>query len=356
MNMMLDDLAANPASWLDASGPNSDVIISSRVRLARNISGVPFTSVSSPADEERVVETVLNAARSSNHLNKGTYFDLTEVSEYDRQLLVERHLISPALAMRKGRGGVLVGPEERFSIMINEEDHLRFQALFAGFKPHAAWELVNDIDEEICSGIEVAFDEQFGYLTACPTNLGTGLRASILIHLPGLVLVQSVDQVLRGVNQVGLTVRGFYGEGTDVVGSLFQISNQVTLGVSETEIIETLERVVKQIIEYEHDARQTLVRDAQAQIEDKIGRAYGILSHARVLSGQEFMNLSSAVRLGVGLGILKSPATKLLNELMVQIQPSHIQRRAGSPLDSDGRDQKRAELVRLRLGNGQTVK
>lgn len=350
--MTLDELIGQSAAWLSASGPYSDVIISSRVRLARNLRHVRFSTHSTSEEEERVVEAVLDAAKSSKHLAGGTYFDVSTMSEADRQLLVERHLISPALALRAGKGGLLVGPHEQFSIMINEEDHLRMQALFAGFEPEAAWALVNELDDEVCGNLDIAYHEQFGYLTACPTNVGTGLRASILIHLPGLVLVQTVEQVLRGINQVGLTVRGFHGEGTDVIGSLFQISNQVTLGMSEAAILETLERVVRQIIDYEYDARQTLVRDARAQIEDKIGRAYGILSHAHVLSGQEFMSLASAVRLGVGLGVLKKPDARLLNELMVQVQPSHIQRRVGTRLDSEERDMHRAELVRAQLGNG----
>jgi len=350
--MTLDELAHHAAAWLDATGPYSDVIVSSRVRLARNLRGVPFPHHNARADEDQVVEEVLNAAQSSPLLAQGTYFDVGALPPEDRQLLVERHLISPALALRGGRGGVLVGPDERVSVMTNEEDHLRLQALIAGLGPEAAWAFVNQADTELSGALDIAFDEAFGYLTACPTNVGTGLRASILIHLPGLVLVQSVEQVLRGINQVGLTVRGFYGEGTEVVGSLFQISNQVTLGKSEPEILETLERVVRQIIDYEYDARQSLVRDAQAQIEDKIWRAYGILSHAHVLSGHEFMNLASAVRLGVGLGVLKRPATHLLNELMVLVQPSHIQRLAGDQLDSDERDLRRADLVRARLANG----
>jgi len=354
--MKLAELVRQSASWLDASGAYSDVIVSSRVRLARNLRTVPFSSQNTAADEEHVVEQVLKAAQQVPQLVDGTYFDMGQLSELERQLLVERHLVSPALALRGGHGGVLVGPSERFSIMVNEEDHIRLQALFGGFEPQAAWALVDKIDTDLCAHLDIAFDEAFGYLTACPTNVGTGLRASILIHLPGLVLIQSIEQVLHGINHVGLTVRGFYGEGTEVIGSLFQISNQNSLGKPEQEILETLERVVRQIIDYEYDARQTLVHDAQAQIEDKIWRSYGILSYAHVLSGHEFMNLASAVRLGVGLGILKRPETKQLNELMVMVQPSHIQSLAGSNLDNDGRDVRRAELVRSRLANGAATK
>ncbi len=350
--MTLDRLINGAASWLNASGPYSDVIISSRVRLARNLRGVPFSGQGTAADEDRVVEQVLDAARKSAHFADGSYFDMTALPDADRQLLVERHLVSPALASGERRGGVLVGKGETFGVMVNEEDHLRLQALFAGFEPEAAWQVVNQIDDEICGALDIAFDHRFGYLTACPTNVGTGLRASILIHLPGLVLVQSVEQVLRGISQVGLTVRGFHGEGTEVVGSLFQISNQVTLGKSEPEILETLERVVRQIIDYESDARQTLLRDAEAQIHDKIWRAYGLLRNAHVLGCDEYMNLSSAVRLGIGCGVLKEIDAQQLNELMVLVQPSHVQRLANSVLSEDEKDVSRADMVRARFANG----
>ena len=350
--MTLDDLARQSASWLGASGAYSDVIISSRVRLARNLRAIRFAIQAEASDEEQVVDAVLDAAAKAPSVGKSTFFDLASMEEHDKRLLVERHLVSPALAMRIGHGGVLVGPGESFSVMINEEDHVRMQALVAGFEPQTAWQTIDAIDTELSSHLEFAYDDEFGYLTACPTNTGTGLRASILIHLPGLVLLQTIEQVLRGVTQVGLTVRGFYGEGTDVVGSLFQISNQITLGKSEVQILDELERVVRQIIDYEYDARETLMRDAKAQIEDKIGRAYGLLANAHIMSGHEFMNLTSAVRLGLGLGVLRRPDTKLLNDLMVKIQPSHIQRYYGAQMDAEERDFHRAEYIRSRLGNG----
>ena len=350
--MNLDDLIRQDAAWLNASGANSDVIISSRIRLARNLRHVPFAVKCSSADEETVVDAVLSAAAKTSALADTQFVDLSGMDEHDKRLFVERHLISPALAMRVGHGGVMIGPEETFSIMINEEDHLRMQALTAGFEPQKAWRTIEAVDTELSAHLDIAYDDEFGYLTACPTNVGTGLRASILIHLPGLVLLQTVEQVLRGISQVGLTVRGFYGEGTDVVGSLFQVSNQITLGKTEIQIIEELERVVRQIIEYEQDARNTLLTDAKAQIEDKIGRALGILSHAHVMSGQEFMNLTSAVRLGIGMGLIQKPEASILNSLMVKIQPSHIQRFYGAVMDAEDRDFHRAELVRTRLMNG----
>jgi protein arginine kinase len=350
--MTLDELVRQTPVWLDATGTYSDVIVSSRIRLARNLRNLPFSAQGTTADEELVVDEVLTAAQHVRDLQQSTYFDMRQLEERDRHLLVERHLISPALALRGGNGGVVVDHNERVSIMLNEEDHLRLQALTSGFEPQAAWEMLDRVDTDLCGRLDIAYDHEFGYLTACPTNVGTGLRASILIHLPGLVLVQSVEQVLHGIAQVGLTVRGFYGEGTEVVGGLFQISNQLTLGKSEPEILETLERVVRQIIDYENDARQTLARDARTQIEDKIWRSWGICSNARVLSGQEFMNLASAIRLGVSLGMLKEPPTQLLNELLMRVQPAHVQRMAGGQLDSDKRDLHRAEYVRARFANG----
>jgi protein arginine kinase len=234
--------------------------------------------------------------------------------------------------------------------MVNEEDHLRLQAIQSGFQPKNAWRIINRIDSELSIHFVFAFSDQFGYLTACPTNTGTGLRASVLIHLPALVLTQEIDKVLRGIAQVGLTVRGLYGEGTAVSGNLFQISNQTTLGQSEEDIIDSLEQVTKQIIGYEEDARATMRRDAKVQIEDKIWRAYGILKSARVLTSQEFMNLTSAVRLGVAMGMIADVKIRTLNQLIIWTQPSHLQKRAGQSMGPEERDVYRADFVRKALG------
>jgi len=348
-SMTLDDLMGHPADWLDGSGERSTMVISSRARLARNLRGVRFAHRASEEERVRVIGHVLSASRRSACLRKTSFFEISRLEPMDRRFLVERHLISPALAERKGGGGVLVTPGEGLSVMINEEDHIRLQVITSGAQPRKAWERADRADDELSSELEYAFSDRRGYLTACPTNVGTGLRVSMLIHLPGLVLTQDMERVVRAVMQMGFTVRGLYGEGTEVVGSLFQVSNQVTLGRSEEEILEDLEKVSGQIIESEEIARETLVRDAGTQVEDKVWRAYGILVHARLLTTHEFMNLSSAVRLGYSLGMIDPSDMQLLNELMVFTQPAHLQRRAGRSLESEERDLLRARLVRKRM-------
>ena len=349
VRMTLDDLMHHPADWLTGSGERSKMVISSRTRLARNLRGVRFAHRASEEEQVRVIEHVLSASRKSACLGEASFFETSRAEPMERRLLMERHLISPTLAERKGPGGVLITPGESLSVMINEEDHIRLQVIISGAEPRKAWKQADRADDELSSTLEYACSERRGYLTACPTNVGTGLRVSMLMHLPGLVLTQDMERVIRAVTQMGFTVRGLYGEGTEVVGGLFQISNQVTLGRSEEDILEDLEKVSGQIIESEEIARETLVRDAGAQIEDKIWRAYGILMHARLLTTQEFMNLSSAIRLGYSLGVMDPPNTRLLNELMVFTQPAHLQRWAERSLEPEERDQLRARLVRRRM-------
>ncbi|MHB9029936.1 MAG: ATP--guanido phosphotransferase, partial [Candidatus Latescibacterota bacterium] len=245
--------------------------------------------------------------------------------------------------------GVLVMGEECCSILVNEEDHLRIQSIISGFNPVRAWEDVDSIDDRIAQVLPFSFSRRLGFLTACPTNLGTGLRISILIHLPALVLTKDIQRMIRSAAQIGLTVRGYHGEGSDVVGNLFQISNHVSLGKTEREILDEIITAVKKIIDYERQAADTLVKEAKSQIEDKIFRSVGILKSARVLSTGELMNLSSAVRLGLFLGILTRPELRSLNELVVITQPGHLQGRQGHLLDSTERDVIRANLVRERF-------
>ncbi|MCK4417892.1 MAG: protein arginine kinase, partial [Candidatus Latescibacteria bacterium] len=266
------------------------------------------------------------------------------------QILVERHLISPALAEGKDQPqGILLDEQEVVSVMVNEEDHLRLQAIQSGLQLQEVWALVDGMDDEISRLLDYSFSEKLGYLTACPSNVGTGLRVSVLIHLPALVLTQEIEKVLRAIAQVGMTVRGFYGEGTEVLGNFFQISNQVTLGKSEEQIIKSLIKIVTEVIEYELKERQTLIKDASYQLEDKIWRALGILENARLLTTEEFMNLSSAARLGRSMELTSHPDFKTLNQLTVIVQPSHLQKLAGRYLESSERDIFRANIVRKRL-------
>jgi protein arginine kinase len=287
--------------------------------------------------------------RKTPALVSSSALQMRELTPLDRQFLVERHLISHDLADNGRLRGLLLVPDESVSAMVNEEDHLRLQALASGFQLRSAWESVNAIDDELGQDLDYAFSEDLGYLTACPTNAGTGMRASVLIHLPSLVLTKQISRVLQGITQVGLAVRGFYGEGSQIMGNFFQISNQTTLGQSEKETIESLERVTRQIIEYEQRARDELLKDARVQIEDKIWRAYGALKHSRVISSSEVVNLSSAVRFGVALQIEGLASVRTLNELLIRTQPAHIQLAAGQELEQRERNVIRANYVRSLL-------
>jgi protein arginine kinase len=350
--MKISDLAKSLGAWLDGSGPSADIVLSTRVRLARNLTDAPFTHRAREEQLARIYSTVQGAVRSVAQLRDMVSFAMRDLAPLDRQFLVERHLISNDLADNGRVRGLLVMPDESMSAMVNEEDHIRLQALASGFQLRAAWDAVNTVDDELGGNLDYAFSEDLGYLTACPTNAGTGMRASVLIHLPSLVLTKQIGRVLQGIAQVGLAVRGFYGEGSQIMGNFFQISNQTTLGQSEKETIESLERVTRQIIEYEQRAREELLKDARVQIEDKIWRAYGALRHSRVISSQEVINLSSAVRFGVALRIEGLSSVRVLNELLVRSQPAHLQQSAGREMEPRERNVIRADYVRKLLERG----
>ena len=346
--MNIEDLVYNAAGWLSGEGDGEGMVVSCRARLARNLAAWPFAPKTSLDDQEKIIEQVLSTAQKCHHMRDAAFFLMNALQTNQRQLLVERHLISPALAKSKGQRGVLFNADESLSAMINEEDHLRLQAILPGLQTHAAWQQVDALDDALNSELEWAQSERWGFLTACPTNTGTGLRISVLIHLPALVLTEDMERVVRGLARMAFAVRGFYGEGTNAVGNLFQISNQVTMGVPEEEIVEEISEVTQQIMGHEKEAQAALLADAPAQVEDKVWRAYGILRHARVLSGQEFMNLLSAVRLGCSLGMIDGLPLGFINQLMIITQPSHLQAESREDLSPADRDVRRAELVRRR--------
>ena len=347
--MNLRELVDNAARWLSGEDDAEGMVVSCRARLARNLSASPFAPKATLDDQERVIERVLGAAQRSRQLGNAAFFKMNVLQGNERQLLVERHLISPALADSKGQRGVLFSSDESLSVMINEEDHLRLQAVLPGLQAQAAWQQVDALDDDLGGALDYAHSAQWGFLTACPTNTGTGLRVSVLIHLPALVLTEDMERVMRGLTQMTFTVRGFYGEGTNASGNLFQISNQSTMGVSEEEIVEKLAEVTRQIMEHEREAQTALLKEASSQVEDKVWRAYGLLAHARVLSSQEFMNLLSAVRLGRSLGLMGTMSSGFINQLMIITQPSHLQAEAGVDLSPEERDVRRADVVRRRL-------
>ena len=350
--MKLTTLARSMGRWLDGTGPASDIVLSTRVRLARNLKEVPFTHRAREEQLAMVFSSAVTAVRKTPPLSTSTALQMRELTPLDRQFLVERHLISNDLADNAKLRGLLVMPDESVAVMVNEEDHLRLQALASGFQLRSAWEAVNSIDDELAQDLDYAFSEELGYLTACPTNAGTGMRASVLIHLPSLVLTKQIGRVLQGITQVGLAVRGFYGEGSQIMGNFFQISNQTTLGQSERETVDSLERVTRQIIDYEQRARDELVKDARVQIEDKIWRAYGTLRHSRVISSQEVINLSSAVRFGVALQMEGLTDVPTLNEMLIRSQPAHLQLFAGREMEQRERNVVRADYIRTLLESG----
>ena len=340
-------------AWLDASGPSSHLVLSTRIRLARNLANHPFATRTNLADREAILSEVFAAARETVSLRNALSFRLDRLERGDRQLLHERHLVSKELAgvdeQAVVRPGAALLVQDRVGVMLNEEDHLRLQGLRSGFDLDAVYQEVDRLDRELGQRLPFAFHPEFGYLTSCPTNVGTGLRASVLIHLPGLVLTKEFSKVQQGLAQVGLTFRGLYGEGSEVVGNFFQLSNQTTLGKSEKELLDHLGKMVRQVIEYEEQAREVLLRDVTTIIEDKVWRAYGLLRHARSLSFEETMNLLSGVRLGVGLGLVDRCGMYALNKLLVHSQPAHLAASEGVRPDDPDLSVRRARYVRALL-------
>lgn len=347
--MMFEDMAKTPAAWLSGEGENALVVLSSRVRLARNVAGCKFPTSADSETRKRIVNYFDSTYSRSKLLSEGRYYQAADISDLDRDFLIERHLISPVFFNGDLSKALFIDASERISIMVNEEDHLRIQALSPGLDPQGAYELAAKYDTEIGKYLEYDYDADFGYLTACPTNAGTGMRASVLIHLPGLVLTREIEKVISYISRSNLVVRGFYGEGSDVLGNLFQISNQNTLGITETEILNQISRVTHEIIEKEAAARQRLIDEAADMIEDKIWRAYGILKHARVLTSDEVMNLLSAVRLGHAMKIIDFLDISLVNEILLLSQPAHLQKYYGKEMDNNRRDFVRAQMVREKL-------
>src|SRR5947209_1104820 len=348
--MKLSDLTQHAGEWLRGSGPMSDIVISSRIRLARNVAGLPFLTRASRQQrqmlETRTRDVLLGAQISPQTL----YVDLEHAPDVDRQLLVERHLISKQHAAAEGARGVAVGENETISIMINEEDHLRIQVLRSGLQLDEAWEQINAIDDALESKLDFAFHPRFGYLTACPTNLGTGIRVSVMLHLPALKLTGEIEKVFRAAKDLKLAVRGLYGEGTEATGDFYQISNQTTLGKSEEEIIEEFRHIViPKIIDYEHHARRTLLNEHTVALDDKVGRALGVLRSARLMASEETLFLLSHLRMGVNLGRVKDVDIRTINELFLLTQPAHLQKISGKKLEGDVRRAARADFIRSKL-------
>ncbi|SHF07892.1 protein arginine kinase [Thermoanaerobacter uzonensis DSM 18761] len=325
---------------------DKDVVLSSRIRLARNIKDIPFPTVMTEEQGRKVIDLVRKAILGSNTILSTQFveYEMKKLTLIDRQSLVEKHLISPDLSQNTKNGYALIKDDNTVSIMVNEEDHLRIQCILEGLRLNESWDTADKVDDLIEETIDYAYDEKIGYLTSCPTNVGTGIRASVMVHLPALTITGQISNILNSVSKIGMAVRGIYGEGTQALGDIYQISNQVTLGQSEREIIENIEGVARQIISSERKAREDLYKKQRIQIEDRVGRAFGILSHAKVMSTKEYMTLMSDVRLGAVLGILDVDINKI-DILTTHIQPANLQKIYGIQLDPYERDVKRAEYV-----------
>lgn len=350
--MDLEAISELGLSWLEGSGEHADIVLSTRVRLARNLQGHAFGPRARVNDREAVLAQVRAHTESTDLLRQGFRVDLPELDALSRRILLERRLVTRDLlggpeagSPERGTAVVLSG-REPLSLLVNEEDHLRLQAFQPGLRLRETWSLVDRLDEELGARLPFAYHPEFGFLTSCPTNVGTGLRASVLLHLPGLVLTKEISRVLHGLGQVGLTFRGLYGEGSEVLGNFFQISNQTTLGKTEDDLVEHLEDMVRQVIRYEQQARKVLLRDARSVTEDKIWRAYGLLRYARTVSFDELMNLLSGVRLGMSLQLLPGVRVYTLNKLMIFTQAAHLEQAAGRDLTPAEQEAHRAAYVR----------
>lgn len=339
------------SDWMKGTGPDADIVISSRIRIARNIRAHPFPMLATNEQAREVMERLTSVAENGrlNGIGKFDTIELSELNELERRVLVEKHLISPNLANESRHGAFILSENEAVSIMVNEEDHLRIQCLYPGFQIQEAWEQASRIDDIFEEVADYAYDEKRGYLTSCPTNVGTGIRASVMMHLPALVLSQQINRILSAITQVGLAVRGIYGEGSEALGNLFQISNQITLGQSETEIIDNLYSVAKQIIEHERAARVKMLEESRVRLEDRVYRSYGILSHAMILDSKEAAQRFSDVRLGIDLGLIKNVSPQVMNEMMVLTQPGFLQQVFHEKMSPEQRDVRRAELIRQQL-------
>ncbi|MEW5919944.1 MAG: protein arginine kinase [Bacillota bacterium] len=335
------------SKWMEGSGPEAEIVISSRIRLARNINGFPFPPLASDEQRQKVLSIAQKVLEEQKeHFSDMQMININNLSPVYRQVLVEKHLISPLQARENLAGGLIIRADEVISIMVNEEDHFRIQCLLPGLQLGRGWEEASRYDDYLEHSIDYAFHDELGYLTACPTNVGTGLRASVMLYLPALVLTGQINHILSAVNQVGLVVRGIYGEGTEMVGGLCQVSNQITLGQSEEEIWHNLYSVTRQLINQERKGRQQLLNEQRDKLADRAGRAYGILKHARLLSSQEAMQLISDIRLGVDLGLLHDVPVGILNKLLVLTRPGCLQYLKGRNLSPYERDLERAVRIK----------
>src|SRR5436189_5491171 len=345
----IHEFLSSPADSARREGPHNKIVLSSRVRLARNLKGLSFPGWAKKLERVKALDLIRPAVESLPQMAESFSESMDNLTVMDKNILVERHLISREHAAKSAGSGLVFNKEESLCGMINEEDHLRMQALRPGLQLRQAWSAIDHLDSTLEKQLHYAFSNDLGYLTACPTNLGTGIRVSAMLHLPGLVLAEQINPIIQSVNKLGLAVRGLYGEGTEALGNVFQVSNQMTLGESESAIVERLEKVLSQIIEHEENARATLFEKKPKMVFNHIGRAYGILANAHSISSKETMNLLSLMRLGVDIGLFRGVDRALVDELFILTQPAHLQKQHSEKLSAEERDLLRADMMRERL-------
>ena len=348
--MNLDSLLPNLGEWLRGTGPDSDVVVSTRIRLARNLADAPFAGRAAPAQKAEVEARAREAIAKADLTHALGYVGVSGLPALDRLFLVERQLISRELAnVLEGPRGVAFDDRESVSIMVNEEDHLRLQVMRSGLALDEAWAEIDKVDDALEARLTYAFHDQFGYLTACPTNVGTGMRASVMLHLPALGITKQIEKVFRALQKINLVVRGLYGEGSRASGDLYQISNQVTLGKSEGRVLQEIREVIAMILQYERQARQVLLKERKQAEQDRVARALGTLGSATMITAEETMELLSSVRLGINLNLIDDIAARTVNELFIHTQSAHLQKLMGMPLDGEERNAARAKYLRNKL-------
>jgi len=345
----IDDLTQSTGEWLRGDGPESDIVISSRIRLARNLSDFPFIRKCSPKQRAQIAVSVQQAFERSEIGAQAEYIDVSKLGDLDRQFLMERQLISHELSDAEGTRAVILDPNERFSIMVNEEDHLRLQVMQSGFDLEHGWSRINALDDTLEAHLQFAFTSKYGYLTACPTNVGTGLRVSVMLHLPALVATKQIERVFRALGKINVAVRGLFGEGSQFMGDFYQVSNQTTLGKSEEELIQRVHEVVPQLIDYERKAREFLLNEDRADLNDLVSRAHGILRTAKKISSEETMHYLSKVRLGINLGLIEGLNIPTLNKMFIHTQPAHLQKLRGRKLSGSDRNTERANYLQQHM-------
>ena len=349
--MKLNELLASSTGWLKGNGPKDDIVLSTRVRIARNLDGRVYVDRATDEDRKDTLNSAMEGIKKSDALGDALFLPLADLDELDKTFLVERHLMSREHLTDAGYKGVVIGEKEICSVMVNEEDHIRLQVMMSGFDIMKTWKMVDDAENKISKFLKFDYSHRFGYLTSCPTNTGTGLRASCMLHLAALVMTGQIENVFNGISKLGMTIRGFYGEGTEAVGDFFQISNQVALGHSEMDILDNLERIISKIIEREKDTRKKLLSSKKGEIADRVERSLETLRTTRIITSNETIKLLSAIRLGIDMEIVSDISLSGINEMLLLTQPAHLQKSVGKNAQPYERDMKRADFIRQKLGS-----